>query len=168
MNEDCHPNSGIVYIEELTNSSICTESVNDRSNMGEMIFEGRTLVDNGDRAAGVQEENTMSQFSSLAPILIDEFGQIPDLHLSMHDVEKGLVVVNLREVFRKDRSGVVTRMEFLWGELVAVLSTRRGLGEDILELDVEGFVIVLGSDQMISNVGDGNLKFETVLTKFFD
>ena len=43
----------------------------------------------------------MRELSSLRPILLgNEFQQILNLHLAMHDVvEEGLIVVNPREVF---------------------------------------------------------------------
>ena len=52
----------------------------------------------------------MCQLSSLETILIEnEFEQILSLHLDMHGViEKGLVVVNPREVVAQNRSGGVT------------------------------------------------------------
>ena len=52
----------------------------------------------------------MCQLSSLGTILVgNEFEQILNLHLAMHDVIKeSLVVVNPRQVFAQDRSGGVT------------------------------------------------------------
>ena len=110
VNENAGTNSGMVYVEESPNGSICSERVDDDSELGEILLEGRALIDSSDRAASVQEETGMCQLSSLGTILVgNEFKQILNLHLAMHDViEEGLVIVNPRQVFAQDRSGGVT------------------------------------------------------------
>ena len=96
VNENSSANPGVVYVEEGSNGSICSEGIDNGSEVREILFEGRALVDSRDGTASVQEETSVRQLSSLETILIGkEFEQILDLHLAMHDVfEEGLVVVN--------------------------------------------------------------------------
>jgi hypothetical protein len=87
VNENSCTDSSVVYVEEASNGSVCTEGVNDGSELGKVFFEGRALIDSGDRAAGVQKKTGVCQLSSLWTILIgDEFEKILNLHLAMHDV----------------------------------------------------------------------------------
>jgi hypothetical protein len=87
VNEDSGPDPSVVYVEEGPNGSICTECINDGSELGEILFEGRALIDSGDRTAGVKEETGMCQLSSFGTILVgNEFEQILNLHLAMHNV----------------------------------------------------------------------------------
>jgi len=53
VNENSCANSSVVYVEEGPNGSIRSEGVNDESELGEILFEGRALIDSGDRATGV-------------------------------------------------------------------------------------------------------------------
>lgn len=101
VNENSSADLSVVYVEEGSNGSVCSEGIDDDSEVREILFEGRALVDSRDGTAGVQEEAGVCQLSSLGTILLGkEFEQILDLHLAMYDVvEKGLIIVNSREVF---------------------------------------------------------------------
>ena len=174
VNENSCANFSLIYVEEGPNSSVCSEGINDDSELGEILFEGHALIDSGDRAAGVQKETGMCQLSSFGTILIgNEFEQIFNLHLAMHDViEEGLVIVNPRQVFAQNGGGGVTNTSLpvrgaVWS-LLGVTWVGLQVCEDVLKLLVEGLVVSVSRNQVVSYVVDRGLKFETVFAKFVD
>ena len=173
MNENSSANSSVVYVEESSNGSVCSEGVDNSSEVGEILFEGRALVNSRDGTAGVQEEAGVCQLSSLGTILIGkEFEQILNLHLAMHDVvEEGLVIVNPREVFAQNRGGGVTNTSLPvgrvdWGN--GILGTMRvglQIGSDVLEFGIKRFVIGLSHGEMIVDVVDRSSKLGDLIGK---
>ena|SRR5579862_2044127 len=96
VNENFSANTGVVYVEEGSNGSVSSKGVGNGSEVREILFKGRALINSHDGTTSIQEKASVCQLSSLGTILIGkEFEQILNLHLAMHDVvEEGLVIVN--------------------------------------------------------------------------